>query len=528
MMNDASATKRLVALHGWSATVLAILLYVVMLTGTIVVVDNEITGWAEGRADTAPIFNHRTGGIVERFAAQVPADLHQEVFMNRGTNGTLSLFFGAPAPHPDGGRELFGRGYLVHPETGQLKRATAGFFGDVVGHRPEREFSHFLVDLHVNLHVPGRWGLYMTGILGVAMLVAAITGVLIHKHIVRDLFTTERPGKRLVSFRDRHTLAGVWSLPFAILLSFTGAFLSFAISLGLPVVALVAFGGDQETALNTVLGAPVIEDATPVPSVDLSGIIADANARVSSPVAGMQVHHYGTASAIVETIHGAPSGQLRSTTLQFEGATGEFIGTSEIVGSQPSMGSTIAALMAPLHFGNFAGWWSRIVWIALGAAMTYTIVTGMQLWLRRRQDEPAWRHGSRALSIVVWGLPLAIVICGHAFLVSYLAGDPEYWTSRAFVWGCVAVLAYGWITRNRPLEQVNWHMALALGIGLLLLPLVRLQMGGLSWGEAFLWGGDEVLIIDASCLILGLACLVLGRRPVVRPAEIAPSGAPAE
>ncbi|MEL6467615.1 MAG: PepSY-associated TM helix domain-containing protein [Pseudomonadota bacterium] len=524
-MNAAShATKRLVALHGWSATLLAFLLYVVMLTGTIVVLDSEITGWSEGRADTAPVFGTRTGQLVDRFAAQVPPELHDTVFVGRGSNGTLSLFFAAPKAHPDGGRQLFGRGYLVNPNTGVLQKARVGYVSDIFGDRPERALSHFLVDLHVHLHVPGRWGLYLTGLLGVTMLVAAITGVLIHKHILRDLFTTERPGARLVSFRDRHTLAGVWSLPFAVLLSFTGAFLSFAISLGLPVVALVAFGGDQDLAIASVLGEQVDIDATPTPMSDLTLILADAETRAGGTLTAAQIHDYGTAGATVRTFHSQADGALSGTTLEYSAATGAFLKAPEIVGSAPSAGSTIAALMAPLHFGNFAGWWSRIIWVGLGGAMTYTIVSGMQLWLRRREDDATWRYGAHALSIVAWGLPIAIALTAHAFLVTQLASDPIHWTPRAFVYSCLALIGYGLATRTRPRDQITRQLGLTLGTLLLLLPVMRLQTGGLSWGEALLWGGDDVLVLDGTCLALGLFCLTALRRtpthsPATSPAE---------
>ncbi len=523
MSAETKATKRLVALHGWSATALAILLYVIMLTGTIVVLDNEINGWAEGRAGDAPVFTDRTDDIVHRFAAQAPPELHDTVFLGRGSGATLNLFFGAPKPHPDGGTELFGRHFLVHPATGVLQTARAGFFSETVRHRPEAALADFLVDLHVRLHVPGRLGLYLTGLLGITMLVAAITGVLIHKHILRDLFTTERPGARLVSFRDRHTLAGVWSLPFAVLLSFTGAFLSFAISLGLPVVALVAFAGDQEAAIATVLGEPAHMDITRVQTTDIAAVFADAAIRAGTEVGGAQIHHYGTASGTIETFHPAADGALTGTTLEYSAATGAFLRAPEIVGTAPSVGSTIAELMAPLHFGNFAGWWSRVIWVGLGGAMTYTIVSGMQLWLRRRQDDPAWQHGSRALSLVAWGLPLAIAITAHVFLLTYLTGDPYHWTPRIFVWSIIGLLVLGIATQKWTLDDLNRMLGTALGALLIALPVMRLQTGGLSWGEALLWGGDEVLVIDGTCIGLGFYCLAVLRRKSAQVSATSPA-----
>ncbi|WP_208352082.1 PepSY-associated TM helix domain-containing protein [Pseudaestuariivita rosea] len=512
MNASAASTKRLVALHGWSATVLAVLLYVVMLTGTIVVFDNEITRWSEGRTGLVNALDGPVDVHIRRLAEQVPDDLEDDVIVREGRGGNLSVFFGANRVLESGESGLFGHSFLIDPRSGTLHQAKVGFFADIIADRPEYALSNFLVDLHVRLHVPGRLGLYMTGILGVIMLIAAVTGVLIHKHIVRDLFTTERPGKRIVSFRDRHTLAGVWSLPFAILLSFTGAFLSFAVSLGLPVVALVAFGGDQDKALETVMGSHAIVDPTPARMADLQQIISDAQGRANMPIGGLTIHHYGRADAIVETAHSAVSSALRGKTFEYSASTGEFLREVRLVGTDHSAGSTLAELMTPLHFGNFAGLTSRLVWAALGAAMTYTIISGMQLWLRRRQDDPIWRAGDRVLTTVAWGLPLAIVGTAYVFLLTYLADDPIYWTPRAFVVICVLIILIGFLTRKLSNQIISRYYCGSLGIGLLVLPFFRLQTGGLSWGEAVLWRGHDVLLIDTFCILMGIVFAVSAQR----------------
>src|SRR3546814_18195836 len=104
------------------------------------------------------------------------------------------------------------------------------------------------------------WGRIGTGILGLLMMTAEMSGVLMHRNMIRDLFVAERPGRRLVSARDRHVLASSWSLPFAIILAFTGSFFSFALSVSFPIVAQVAFGGDREAMAHTLFAAPVASD----------------------------------------------------------------------------------------------------------------------------------------------------------------------------------------------------------------------------------------------------------------------------
>ena len=75
--------------------------------------------------------------------------------------------------------------------------------------------------------------------------------------------------------------------------------------------------------------------------------------------------------------------------LIYNGATGELIRERPIIGMKPSLGASLLGLISPVHFGNFAGWWSRAVWFALGAASAYVAWSGLNLWVRRRATSAA-------------------------------------------------------------------------------------------------------------------------------------------
>ena len=409
-------------------------------------------------------------------------------------------------PDATGKTSTYIRSFIVEPDTGLLLSAQAGLA--LPFSEPERALEEFLVDLHVRLHVPDRWGLYLTGLLGIALLVAAITGVLIHRHIIREMFLAERPGNRLVSVRDRHNLAGVWSLPFAIVLAFTGAFLSFAISLGLPVVAFSAFAGDQQKALDAVVQTHIAEDATPAEFLDLETLLENARNQADGlGVTVVGIRDYGRADAVVTTQHGRPSGHLRGLSLAHSGTTGEYLGKSHLVGNEESVGNTLAGLMTPLHYGNFAGKWSKITWAALGAAMTYTIVTGLQLWLRRRAANPNWAAGPKAMSVVIWGLPLAMMGSVYGYFFSRLTGDVERWTTDGFLIAMCLVLLFPVIWRTDEVQVLSLKLRKLLGALLLFTPVLRLQTGGMSWGEALVFGGWDILFIEFLCVLLGVICL---------------------
>ncbi|MEM8824149.1 MAG: PepSY-associated TM helix domain-containing protein [Pseudomonadota bacterium] len=525
-MLGAPAKKRLIALHGWSATVLAILLYVVMLTGTITVLGEEIGYWSAGQTERTVPFRDGFGEIVARLAEEVPQGQRETLTISGMGPDTARLFFDGHGDGPDGPSTHIYRVVEVETATGQILSDQVGPRDAIDFSRSEDFLARFWRDMHIRLHVPGALGLYLTGIAGMAMVIAAITGVMIHRHIIQEMFVTGRPGNRLVSFRDRHNLAGVWSLPFALLLAITGTFYSFATTVALPVGAISAFNGDQDAAIAAVLRpAPPQIDAQ-AEMADLDAIVARAEAAAGAPVEIATIHNWGLTNAEVVTRHLESDTQLFPTQYLFDGVTGALIERVVPVGDGPSFGNALLELMAPLHFGHFAGLPSKIVWVLLGAAMTYTIVTGLQLWLRRRADDPAWQAGAHAMAVAVWGLPIALVASAYGFFLASFGDGRDAATVWSFLLAVAVCALWGVLARRRPAEDLARQMERLLGIALILLPVLRLQMGGLSWGEAIVNGAGSVLLIDVICVGLGFGCVWHARSRA--PAPTAEGTAPAE
>jgi len=503
-------TKRLIALHGWSGTALSILLYVVMLTGAVIVFDDEILRWSRDAAPPQALTDRAIHADVAALAARVPPALRGEVIVAGHSSGHRRIAFTGREP---GDAETMTAEFLLDRDGAVVRRLDAPA-DDLRRADPHMALERFIVDLHVQLHLPAPWGLYATGVLGLTMLLAAISGVLIHRHLLRDAFLARRPGGRVASARDAHVLAGVWGLPFAALLAFTGAFLSFALSLGLPIVAMVAFGGDQQRALAAVVGAPPVVDQTPGPLADLDAMVADAARRAGAEPLAVTIDGYGARGAEVRVIHAPAAGALTGETLVYEGATGRFLREHVVVGAAPSLGSALVGLAAPLHFGTFAGLLSRAVWAGLGAAMTYAVVSGVDLWLRRRAGDPFWSVCRRAMVCVVWGLPLAMACAAAAFLATVGAGTSWTATPAGFLAGCA--LAVGWtcLARGGDAAALGRDLRAAVGGALLALPLLRVAAGGAGWPDA-LWTRDPAVAgVDLAVALLGLWLLA----PVLRAA----------
>ena len=519
--------KRLTAVHGWSGVILGLLLFTVVITGTVAVFADEIARWSAGSSSERGI-DRPIDGIIRDLAEKLPLFYLDDIAVWKTDAGDLMAFFHSHAENPATGEpDEYGAMFRVDPASGAVLDRNEGFMWKQPRAWDPSALRHFLVDLHVQLYLPRPWGLIVTGVLGLLMMAAAVTGFLMHRHMIRDLFVAERPGARLVSARDRHVLASSWSLPFAIILAFTGSFFSFATTVSFPIVAQVAFGGDREAMASTLFEPPVVEDTRRVRAADLDAIRAKALDEVGGPLTFVSIHHYGRADSRIHVWHAADDGRLGFTQTVFDGASGAFLGIKPQVGNSPSTGNTIRTLMWPLHVGDFAGLVSKAVWGALGATTGFVILSGLRLWVRRREAVPLWRRFGRALTVTSLGLPVAMLASAWAYFLALPAADPFFWTPLGFLAGAVACIVLGLrVATEDRLRALFWRI---LTWACLLLPPLRLATGGTSWAEALARGHGEVLSIDLLLLAAGgvmwwvrsrsRARTIVRDRPAMEPAE---------
>lgn len=493
-------TKLMVAIHGWSGILLGLLLYAVVLTGMAAVFAEEIGSWSAGHVETRSAFEKPIDKVIRELSARTPKKFQEDVDIFEIGDRNLGAFFHRHETSPDG--ELNRGIYYQLDRDGRIVSEQQGTGEEVFGPRNDDALSSFLVDTHVRLHVPDPWGLLLTGILGLAMLVAAISGLLIHRHLFKDIFTLRRKANPVLVDRDRHSVAGTWSLPFAFILAFTGSFFSFFGTIGVPIVAMAAFGGDQQALSEAVFGNPGKPDPQPRAIGNLDRITADAIRRTGEAPTFMTVEHFGRADAMVTSFHSPRSGDIQPITLVYKGATAEFDREKPLIGTSPSAGGTLAAIMGPLHFGNFAGVVSKAIWFGLGFAMCYVTLTGLRLWLvRRRERQRSLDWLERAVTVVGFGLPMALLVAAAAFLLTMPLGSSVFWTPAAFLAASIAgILAGVFLPTHDLLDRV---LQIVIALLLIALPMIRMATGGPGWSLAISTGQIDIMAVDFAMLLGG-------------------------
>tara|TARA_R110000751_G_scaffold98096_5_gene190953 strand:+ start:52150 stop:53685 length:1536 start_codon:yes stop_codon:yes gene_type:complete len=481
------------------------LLYAVIFTGTVAVVAEEIGEWSNSNYPQHLMLSSDVDKTVKRLSAQTPKAYLDEISVFENDRQQLVYFFHTHKQNPSGDMDEFGVQYALNSQ-GVVVTEKTGFGSDLYAQDDTYALSRFLVSIHTELHIPSPWGLILTGILGLAMLIASVSGFMMHRHLFTDMFSIrkQRDGQSLK--RDSHTVAGTWSIPFAILLAFTGSFFSFSTAFGIPAMGVVAFGGDQEALMYAMVGEQQHKSEAPMESANLNFMLKDAVQRQSAVPSFLSISHIGTESASVLAFFMPNEGKVGYEQLVYDGTNGDFVEYKPIVGTEPSLGSSILSLIYPIHFGTFAGLWSKIIWISLGVAACYVTITGLQLYAHRNEkNESSWQWFSR---MCVWGflgLPLCSLASAVGFFISgSMATNQSAWTQLSFVIAaaCISVLSLS----IKNIQQLKKLLLAGNGLFCLILPLLRFTTSGTGWLQALQHNMLAVMFIEITLLFCSVWC----------------------
>lgn len=382
----AGFVKAVLAGHSALGLFFAALLYIVCLTGTLVVFHQETATWEQPGAPTGEPSDQAMATALQLMAQQAPVaegdELHSvSLFANRQQPGRVTAHYFTDLGE-SGAR-------IVDVETGALLE------------REDVPYAEFLENLHIYLRMPAPWGIYLVGLIGVAMLSLVVSGLLSHPRIFRDAFQFRRGGSRRLQEADLHNRLSVWALPFHIVVSFTGAFLGLSFFV-VGILAFVAYDGDQDAAIAAVLGPQATENHDPAALPDMNALFDDARARTGlEAINYVIVDHVGTQGQVVTVDVRAPD-DLASGEVLYYGADGSFLEASG--SADGALGAQTFAAMAPLHFGSFGGYGVKFAYLVFGFASTLVTATGVSIWMARRREQgrpaPTWE---RIWIASVWG-----------------------------------------------------------------------------------------------------------------------------
>lgn len=262
--------------------------------------------------------------------------------------------------------------------------------------------SEFFYPMHYSLHL--HWmnlGMWAVGLAALIMLVALISGVIMHRKIFRELFTF-RPKKATPrSTLDLHNLTGVVALPFHFLFAFTGLVIFAVVYFPVAHTQLDPLHELHEKmeAESTGLSAKRAGVKAPIASVDT--MVAEAQRRwaakdMAGEVGFLSVQHVGDANSYV-SIYRAGTDRIANVSdgIHFKAATGELLREDP----PRTAVDSVNEFLTGLHLQHFRHWLLRWFYVLGGLAGCVCIATGFIFFVEKRKRKHAAR-GSNAVRIV--------------------------------------------------------------------------------------------------------------------------------
>lgn len=355
--------KRLYDTHSWVGIISGILLFIVTFSGIPALFEHEVGYWqypAFGEIPTDRSFDlehtiataNDIGFQYDKLTIQLPDDINNHIMLSHFSDE--SEF------------------YTLYLKTGSYEevKSSPSALGQILTH------------LHTDLYLPRPFGRYLVGLAGMAMLLAIIAGIFIHVKWRKE-FVMLRPKRswRLL-LTDQHKLLGLWSLPFTLILAFTGTILGL---LGIisPILALAAFDGDVQKATDTILGPRAEITGEPAPIYSLNELWVKARSDLSDKeIKLIEIEGAGDKGGLIKFSAHHQKHLSNIETVTYSTATGETIHEGSFIGKGPF--HRIFAAVTPLHYVLFGSVWLKICYALAALGACGLIVTGNMLWLERR------------------------------------------------------------------------------------------------------------------------------------------------
>ena len=437
-------------LHTWAGLVIGAPLFAVFWMGTLCVFDREIDRWMMPSTRLA--------------AAEAPAGLDAIAAAASSVVGHGAAHWRAWLPTPRvpvvklAYQDADGRSVSRHlePATGALLPDVGSWGG-----------TGFFFPFHYSLHVSWkRLGYWLVGLLGMAMLVLLVSGVVIHRKIFVDFFTF-RPGRQLPrSSLDLHNLTSIVALPFHFVMTLSGLIIFFSVLF--PGVVSIVYQGQSDRFSKEAYGG------FPRAAAGVEGRLASLDAMAAEASRLWQggrpyfvrVWHPGDANSVVEMRRSfADTVTMTLDTVYFDGASGAVLHSHT---AKPVL--SVQRFISGLHFIQFEHWALRWLYFGLGLCGCVMIATGFVFWLatRRRAHGAEGRAGVRLVEGLTVGSVAGILIATLAFFVAnrllphgatfldYERYALEIW---AFVLAWLASFAHAWLRPPYAWAEQCWTIA---------------------------------------------------------------------
>jgi len=256
------------------------------------------------------------------------------------------------------------------------------YTGEVLGEGTVPALLWFMHELHVNMF-SGRTGQVIIGFFGIAMLVSAISGIVLWwpkpRRVARALKVKWRSPKHRL-YQDIHNVSAIYLYVVMIFIILSGIILSFPEQ---SRAALGLFGTVRDTPR---LAIPASDPGTGAPRLTLDQVerrLPDLYPNMTIDLVRLPVGAEG--SYLVRLGYVDPFNRwLSAVFVAVDQYNGEILSITDN-GSEPAVTEIVDVWAIVVHSGHVGGVPLRTIVFLTGFAVVVLLVTGILVWFRKRQ-----------------------------------------------------------------------------------------------------------------------------------------------
>ena len=395
--------------HSWLGLKFSLLMLVICITGTIAVVSHEIDWLLDSDLrieKTAQVINWdaMAGNIKKTYPQRQLSFINRPLYSNAAAIAlTEDPFLGA-------------RRVYLNPYTGEVI-ADKAWYASV---------QRVVRDLHRYLLSPIA-GIYLVGPFGLILLASLITALLCYKKWWRGFFKLRLNNGGRAFWGSLHKVAGLWSLWFITLIAITGTW--YLIEAVIRDAGIEFQFNEPAIEVQQVKESHFIEKQFIAKQLPPSYAIKQAKAQFEQfTVASVSFPEDASTPFYIDGFTDVPLVRARSNEVEIDAISGEVLSVRRT--HEQSAYDIWVDLADPLHFGDFAGLWTKIIWFIFGLILCALCAIGIVIFLKRIKN----RNKELGFTVKVWGKTrffMYVILLIPIISGSYLFVQVNDWLPRA-------------------------------------------------------------------------------------------------